>query len=91
MEPKDLMKVLFVAADANTDEEKARVAWRASDYMWRSFPRYPLNFCREFNFLCQVQKLPWVKNLWSKEEIEKELETYRIRNEEKSPIPRKGK
>lgn len=72
MEPKTLMEILFVAANAKTDEEKARVAWRANDYMWRVSMELniPLGFCREFNNLCQDQGWPWVENLWSKEEIE---------------------
>jgi hypothetical protein len=70
----DLLRVLMVVANVNakrlvaTDEEKARIAWRASDHMWRHFPRYDLMTCRMFNNLLQEQKWPWVEDLWSEEE-----------------------
>lgn len=63
------MKMLFIAANAVTDEEKARVAWRANDYMWRNIEVFDVWFCRRFNELCQDQRWPKVKDLWSKEEI----------------------
>jgi hypothetical protein len=71
MNPNDLMELLFIAANARTEEEKARVVWRANDYMWMKAPhRYSLGFCRDFNNLCQDQRWPWIDNLWSKEERE---------------------
>jgi hypothetical protein len=69
MSPEDLLEILYVAANAQTDEEKARIAWRASDYLWWKFPEYPLGFCRGVNDLCP--KKPWVKNLWDPEERKK--------------------
>jgi len=69
MDPQALMDLLHIAAGAKTDEEKARVAWRASDYMWRVFPAYGFGLCRHFNNLCQDQEWPWVKDLWSQEEM----------------------
>ena len=77
MTPEQLMQVLFVAARARTDEEQARVAWRASDHMWRDCTRYGIGFCRAFNNLCQDQDWDWVKDLWSEEEIKE----YRARFE----------
>jgi hypothetical protein len=69
MTPEDLLEVLIVAADAKTDEERARVAWRASDYMWSQVPRIGMHQCREFNDLLQQKRWPWVENLWTKEEL----------------------
>jgi hypothetical protein len=80
----DLLRVLMVVANVNakrivaTDEEKARVAWRASDHMWRHFPRYDLLTCRMFNNLLQEQKWPWVKDLWSKEEMAEVMSRYKL-------------
>ena len=74
MEPEALLELLFVAANAATPEEEARVAWRASDHMWRSIGNYDLGFCRAFNNLCQDcnqnKNWPWVENLWSFDEIQ---------------------
>jgi hypothetical protein len=64
--PKDLLELLCIAADAKTDEEKARVAWRANDYMWWNVGRFPAGFCREFNNLCP--DFPRIKTLWTREE-----------------------
>lgn len=69
MEPKDLLELLYVAANAKTDEEKARVAWRASDYLWWKYPKYPAGFCRAVNDLCP--KHPWIPHLWDLGEREK--------------------
>lgn len=70
MEPETLLQLLFVAANAQTDEEKARVAWRFSDAMWRRMGHIPTGFCRAFNNLLQDQEnWPWVKDLWSKDEV----------------------
>jgi hypothetical protein len=51
-----LLDLLLVAADAQTLEEKARVAWRANDYMWRheTAPELtghglPLSKCEAYN------------------------------------------
>jgi hypothetical protein len=66
MNPVNLLELLYVAADAKTDEQKARIAWRASDYLWWKFPKFPVGFCREFNDICPEK--PWVKNLWTEEE-----------------------
>ena len=71
MNPEDLLKLLYVAADAQTDEQKVRVAWRASDYLWWIYPRIPLGFCRGFNDICPEK--PWVKDLWTREERNKYL------------------
>ena len=76
MTPDDLMELLLVAAGAKTEEEKARVAWRASDHMWRHFPRYDLGLCRYFNNLCQDQNWDWVDNLWSEEERKEIMSRY---------------
>ena len=67
-----LMKTLIVASNAKTDEEKARVCWRASDHLWNDLFKSGLGFAlpRAFNNLCQDQNWPWVKDLWSKAEIE---------------------
>jgi hypothetical protein len=53
MKAELLAEVLFYAAKAKTDEERAKVAWRACDYMWRAAPKYPIGFCREFKDWCQ--------------------------------------
>jgi len=72
MNPEDLLKLLYVAADAQTDEQKARVAWRASDYMWWEAPwMKDIKFCRKFNDICPEK--PWVKELWSMEEKKERL------------------
>jgi hypothetical protein len=71
MTPEELLEVLYVAANAQTDEEKARVAWRASDYVWWKFPRFSFGFCRKLNDICPTK--PFVKNLWTKEEQSKHL------------------
>lgn len=69
MTPETLLKLLFIANGAITDEEKARVAWRFSDAMWRRMGEVPLGLCRAFNNLLQDQEWPWVKNLWEKDEV----------------------
>ncbi|PWT89998.1 MAG: hypothetical protein C5B54_08010 [Acidobacteria bacterium] len=71
MTPEDLLEILYIAANAQTPEEKARVAWRASDYLWWHYPRWPAGFCRRINDLCPEK--PFVKNLWTKEEREKHM------------------
>ncbi len=70
-EAKKLLDILLIAANAKTDEEKARVAWRANDYMWgRCMRDYKsADICRQFNNLLQDQNWPWVKDLWSAEEL----------------------
>ena len=73
MNPEQLMELLFVAANARTPEEKARVVWRASDHLWWSTPQIPIGFCRKFNDLCQNQNLPWIKDLWSHKEAMERL------------------
>ena len=54
MKAEQLMDMLFVAAEAKTEEQKARIAWRASDYMWRHCLDGKGDFwtCRRFNNLC---------------------------------------
>jgi hypothetical protein len=74
--PLELLELLVVAAKARTDEAQARVAWRASDHMWRNFPRYDLVTCRVFNNLLQQQKWPWVEDLWSEEERKEIMSRY---------------
>jgi hypothetical protein len=69
MDPEELLALLYVAANAQTDEQKARVAWRASDYLWWHYPLYPLKLCREVNDLCPEK--PWVEDLWTEEERDK--------------------
>jgi hypothetical protein len=76
MKPNDLMELLFVAASAQTDEQKARVAWRASDHMWTDPFRYGLLFCRAFDNECQDRNFPLVKDLWSAAEIEARIALY---------------
>ena len=84
-----LMEMLITAAGAKTDEEKARVLWRASDYMWwnalrwsspvqgeREGSAWPIWFCRAFNNRVQDMDLPWVEGLWTKEEMEKRREHF---------------
>ena len=77
MDAAQLMQLLFIAANAKTVEEKTRVAWRASDYMWWMVPAYGIVFCRAFNDLCGDQNWPRVKNLWSEEEKEEYLAGYK--------------
>lgn len=70
--PEAFLNILFVAANAQTDEEKARVAWRASDYMWRGVlggENVGLPYARAFNNLLQSREWPWVKGLWSRDEV----------------------
>ena len=70
MEPETVLQLLFVAANAQSAEEKARIAWRFSDAMWRRMGEVPLGFCRAFNNLLQDQQdWPWVKDLWTKDEV----------------------
>ena len=71
MNPEDLLEILYVAANAQTPEDKARVAWRASDYLWWKYPQFPAGFCRRFNDVCPEK--PWVKDLWTREERNKLL------------------
>jgi len=68
---KVLLDTLLVAANAKTDEEKARVAWRFNDLMWRGVfaGDWDMAAARSFNNLLQDQKWAWVKDLWTKEEM----------------------
>lgn len=66
---KDLLDLILIAADAKTNEEKARAAWRASDYMWWNVDKYGVQLCRYFNNLCDEQRWPKVK-LWNEGERE---------------------
>jgi hypothetical protein len=69
MNAQDLLDLLFAASNARTKEEQARIAWRASDFMWQQFPnKYDAKLCREFNNLVSSKDFPWVKDLWSEEE-----------------------
>ena len=69
-----LMEMLLLAADANTPAEKARVAWRFNDLMWRGVTRGEVAIpdARAFNNFCQDRNTeddwPWVDNLWSADE-----------------------
>ena len=63
-----LLNALLEAANAKTDEEKARVAWRFNDRMWRDFPQWGIALPRAFNNILQDKNWPWVEDLWSKEE-----------------------
>jgi hypothetical protein len=74
MTAQDLLEVLYIAADAKTDEQKVRIAWRANDYMWWNVGRFPVGFCREFNNICP--QFPKVKELWTQEERKKYLGKY---------------
>jgi hypothetical protein len=68
--PASLLEILFVAANAKTPEEQARVAWRASDHMWRGLGNtVGLPYARAFNNLLQEKEWPWVQDLWSKDEV----------------------
>lgn len=69
MDAETLLELLITASGAATDEEKARVAWRFSDAMWRRMGKVPLGLCRSFNNLLQDQDWPWVKDLWEKDEV----------------------
>lgn len=69
----NLLDMLLVAADAKTNEQKARVAWRASDYMWWNVEKYGVQLCRMFNNLVDNMKFPKVK-LWAEGEREKMFE-----------------
>jgi hypothetical protein len=66
MTPQDLLELLYIASEAKTDEQKARVAWRANDYMWWNVGQFPAGFCRSFNNICP--SFPKAKDLWTKEE-----------------------
>lgn len=76
-----ILQSLFIATNAKTDEEKARVAWRFSDAMWRRMGGVPLGFCREFNNLLQDQDWPWVKDLWSADEVRADYKAMGIPQE----------
>jgi hypothetical protein len=67
--PEVLLKCLFVATGAKTEEEKARIAWRFSDAMWNQMGEIPIPVCRHFNDLLQQQEWPWVQDLWAKDEV----------------------
>jgi hypothetical protein len=69
-----LLHLLWAAAGAETPAEKARVAWRASDYMWQHVgTKFDLPTCRIFNNMLQdlqeIEKWPWIEDLWSMEEV----------------------
>ncbi len=77
MTPKALLDLLIFATNAKTDEEIARVAWRASDFMWLMVPAYDIRLCRMFNNLCDDKNKegwPQIKNLIPKEELFQLLE-----------------
>jgi hypothetical protein len=68
--PEALFDILCVAANAKTPEEKARVGWRASDTMWRGLGNtVGLPYARAFNNMMQDMNLPWVNDLWTKDEV----------------------
>jgi hypothetical protein len=68
--PAALFDILCVAANAQTPEEKARVGWRASDHMWRGLGAgVGLPYARAFNNMMQDMNLPWVTDLWTKDEV----------------------
>ena len=69
MDPEITLELLITASGAKTDEEKARIAWRFSDAMWRKVGSVPMGFARQFNNLLQDQQWPWVKDLYSAEEV----------------------
>lgn len=69
MTPETLLEILLLASGAETKEEKARIAWRFNDAMWRRLGFVPMNFARRFNDLLQDQKWPWVNDLWGQSEI----------------------
>ena len=69
MTPETLLEILCIAANARTKEEKARLAWRFSDAMWRRIGHVPMGFARSFNNLLQGEDWPWISDLWSKDEI----------------------
>ena len=67
------LEAALVAAQANTPEEQARVAWRMSDYFWQAIMKgdalaIEIAFARVFNNLVQEKDYPWVKDLWSTKE-----------------------
>jgi len=67
---KVLLETLLVAANAKTDEEKCRVAWRFNDLMWRGVleGKFDMAVARAFNNECQDRNWAWAKDLWSREE-----------------------
>ena len=81
MNPEVLLECLFTATGAKTDEEKARTAWRFSDVMWDKLGHIPIPVCRHFNDLLQDQTWPWIKNLWTKEEVVDRLKSKGVPDE----------
>ena len=63
--PEQLFNLLITAANTTTDEEQARVCWRANDLMWAEPEAFDFGFRRKFNDLLQDKNWPWVKDLWS--------------------------
>lgn len=79
MNAKKLLEGLIVAARAETPEQVARVAWRFSDWMWDNVPeQITILEARLFNNLIQDMELPWCKDLWTKEEIEKRRKKWDV-------------
>jgi hypothetical protein len=60
---------LLTAANATTDEEQGRVAWRANDVLWSDPSVFGLGFCRRFNDLLQDKNWRWVADLWADDEM----------------------
>lgn len=76
-EAERLMELLIIASGAKTPEAKARICWRANDYLWRTMFKYRgWALPRAFNNLCQDKEWPWVNDLWSKEEIADMMKDY---------------
>jgi hypothetical protein len=70
---KAILAAVLVAAEAETPEEQARVAWRFSDTLRRDVGVLPFALLRAVNNavqdMQQAENWPWTKNLWSREEI----------------------
>ena len=90
MRPEDLLELLLIAADAKTEEQRIRIAWRALDHMWREYPRYNINLCRDFKNLCSNKGWPKKERLWSIEEKLEILRKYRVPKLEQAPKLKQG-
>lgn len=78
--PEDLVRAAFICGNAQDYEQEARIAWRLSDYCWRHVEIFGLAFPRALNNYVQdlgeERKYPWVKDLWSQEEIAEIRKSY---------------
>jgi hypothetical protein len=74
----NLVDAALIAAGAKTPGQRARVAWRFSDSIWRQIGMVNPGLSRAINNdvkgRAKSEGWPWVKNLWAKEEI---IDDYR--------------